>query len=136
MSHTLYFLEVLKSTEALDGATYLSAEDKSVIASKLLSELKPKMMTPGCDGLREITEKRIRTFIKEPKNEDKALGVERASSDSAIQDGKASDTGEATGSTKDTPAEHNPVLAEPRSALQPRHASTKKQGKGWSKGRA
>lgn len=63
MSHTAYFIEVLKSTEAIEGATYLSPEEKSVFASRLLSELKPPMMTPGTVELREIVEKRIKSFI-------------------------------------------------------------------------
>lgn len=136
MSHTTYFIEVLKTTEAIEGATYLTDEEKSVFASRLLSELKPPMMTPGSDSLRLIVEKRIKSIItKELDNGSiTALGtdVQRTPSptEAGPDDEPKNETAEAVTSRDHT------VLVQPRPPVHSGHGQPPKQGKGRKKARS
>ena len=131
MSNTVYYFEVLKTLKEIEGATYLTPEEKSVFASKLLSELKPNMMTPGCDGLRCIVTKKFETLVKpkEPvKHEAPRPDVQRTTEEGTPLSAEDEHSARAA---EDATSGVSAILVEPRPDVQSGNNKTKAKAKAW-----
>ena len=131
MSNTVYYFEVLKTFKEIEGATYLTPEEKSVFASKLLSELKPNILTPGCDELRRIVTKKFETLVKpkEPvKHEAPRPDVQRTTEEGTPLSAEDEHSARAA---EDATSGVSAILVEPRPDVQSGNNKTKAKAKAW-----
>ena len=66
MSNTAYFIGLLQQLEVVKASSLLSDEERGVFAAQLLYEIKPEMMTRGCEGPREIIVRNLKKLSDAP----------------------------------------------------------------------